>query len=112
LANRKYLGEFEEVVLLAILHLPRNAYGMKIRTEIEERTNRKPSLGAIYTTLERLEEKGYVSSWVGEPTPERGGRAKKFFRIEGAGQRALQQSQELSERMAAGLNPAFSGGAL
>lgn len=112
MGNRKYLGEFEEIVLLAIVHLRANAYGMKIRSEIQERANRKPSLGAIYTTLERLEEKGYVSSWVGEPTPERGGRAKKFFRIEGAGQRALQESQELSARMTAGINPAFSGGAL
>ena len=110
--NRKHLGHFEEIVLLAIMHLRGNAYGMKIRAEIEGRTNRKPSLGAIYTTLERLEEKGYVSSWVGEPTPERGGRAKKFFRIEATGQRALQESQELSARMSAGLNPAFAGGAL
>ena len=112
MTNRKYLGEFEQLVLLAILQLSGSAYGMTIRAEIEARTSRKTSLGAIYTTLERLEAKGFVSSWVGDPTPERGGRAKKFFRIEGAGQRALQEAQELSARMAAGLDPALSGGAL
>jgi PadR family transcriptional regulator PadR len=110
-SNRKYLGEFEQLVLLAILHLHGNAYGMRIRMEIKERTNRTASLGAIYTTLERLEAKGYVSSSVGDPTPERGGRAKKFFQIEDAGQQALQEAQAVSAKMVAGLDP-LVGGAL
>ena len=110
MSSRKYLGEFEQLVLLAILQLHGNAYGMRIRTEIKERTNRTASLGAIYTTLERLEAKGFVSSWVGDPTPDRGGRAKKFFKLEGAGQRALQEAQAVSARMVAGLDPLFGGG--
>ena len=96
---RKYIGEFERLVLLAILRLHGNAYGMKIREEIMERTKRVTSLGAIYTTLERLQTKGFVSSWTGDPIPERGGRAKRFFQIEAAGQQALRQADEMTERM-------------
>jgi DNA-binding PadR family transcriptional regulator len=109
LGSRKYLGEFEQLVLLAILQLRGTAYGMTIRMEIKARTNRPTSLGAIYTTLERLESKGFVSSWVGEPTPERGGRAKKFFKLEGAGQQALQEAQAVSAKMTAGLDLLFGG---
>ncbi len=109
MGSRKYLGEFEQLVLLAILHLRGNAYGMRIRLEIKERTNRATSLGAIYTTLERLEAKGFVSSWTGEPTPDRGGRAKKFFKLEAAGQQALRETQEVSTKMIAGLAPAIGG---
>ena len=100
MGSRKYLGEFERVVLLAILHLRENAYGMTIRAKIEERSKRRSSLGAIYTTLDRLEAKGLVSSWIGDPTPERGGRAKKFFKLEAPGQQALQQAQEVTASMA------------
>ena len=82
---RQFLGEFEQLVLLAVLRLRNEAHGMKMRAEIQERTNRVCSLGAIYTTLERLEAKGLVSSWIGEPTPARGGRAKKFFKIGSCG---------------------------
>ena len=96
-----YLGEFEQLVLLALLRLGQNAYGMRIRREIEERANRRASLGAVYTTLDRLEAKGFVSSWVGEPTPERGGRAKKFFKIEAPGQAVLRQSVRASVSMTA-----------
>jgi len=97
---RKYLGEFERLVLFAILRLHGNAYGMKIRMEIKDRTNRTASLGAIYTTLERLEAKGLVSSWTGDPSPERGGRAKKFFKVEAAGEQALKQAEEVTASMA------------
>jgi DNA-binding PadR family transcriptional regulator len=76
------LGRFEEVVLLALLRFPENAYGVPIRREIAERPGRDVSFGAVYTTFERLERKGYVSSRVGEPTQERGGRAKRYFRVE------------------------------
>jgi PadR family transcriptional regulator, regulatory protein PadR len=88
------LGQFEELVLLALLRLRENAYGVPIRREIVERTGRDVSVGALYTTLERLERKGYVSSRMGDPTPERGGRAKRYFRIEGSGIRALNETRE------------------
>jgi len=88
------LGRFEELVLLALVRLRENAYGVTIRREIAERIDRHVSFGAVYTTLERLERKGYVSSRVGEPTPERGGRAKKYFRIEKPGIRALNETRE------------------
>jgi DNA-binding PadR family transcriptional regulator len=102
-AKGDYLGEFEQIVLAALLRLGRNAYGMSVRREIEERTGRRVSIGAVYATLERLEAKGYVSSIAGEPTPERGGRAKRFFRIETDGQRALRNSRAAMRKMLAGL---------
>ncbi len=104
------LGEFEQVALLALLRLRADAYGARIRAEIAERTGRDVSLGAIYTTLERLERKGFVSSARGAPTPERGGRAKRFYKIEAPGARALQRSRETMDRMWEGLVPAPSAG--
>ncbi|HLK59935.1 MAG TPA: helix-turn-helix transcriptional regulator [Chthonomonadaceae bacterium] len=83
------LGSFEEIVLLAIRHLGDNAYGVPIRQAVEEATKRSTSVGALYTTLERLEEKEFISSYQGEATRERGGRAKRYFRLEGAGIQAL-----------------------
>ena len=103
------LGEFEQLILLALLRLGSDAYGMRIRREIQERTERPTSLGAVYTTLDRLETKGFVSSWVGEPTPERGGRAKKFFKIEAGGRAALKRSLNASANMAAGLDQILEG---
>jgi PadR family transcriptional regulator PadR len=97
------LGSLEHLVLLALVRLEANAYGMTVRREIEARTGRNLSIGAIYTTLERLEAKGYVSSVVGPPTPERGGRAKRLFRIEAAGEQALRASQEAIRSMTVGL---------
>src|SRR5439155_17498627 len=91
------------VVLLALIRLKSNAYGMTVRREIEERTGRNISIGAVYTTLERLQTKGYVSSLVGEPTPERGGGAKRLFRIEADGERALRASEEAIRKMTLGL---------
>jgi PadR family transcriptional regulator PadR len=93
------VGRFEEIVLLALVRLRENPYGVTIRREIVERTGRDVSFGAVYTTLERLERKGYVSSRVGEPTPERGGRAKRYFRIEAPGIRALERSRETIVKM-------------
>jgi PadR family transcriptional regulator, regulatory protein PadR len=89
------LGRFEEIVLLVLVRLRENAYGVPIRREIAERTGREVSFGAVYTTLERLERKGYVSSRLGEPTRERGGRAKRYFRIEAPGVRALSGTREM-----------------
>jgi PadR family transcriptional regulator, regulatory protein PadR len=96
------LGSLEHIILLALARLDGTAHGMIIRREIEERTGRNVSIGAVYATLERLEAKGYVSSFTGEPTPERGGRAKRLFRLEAAGKRALQVSEKTIRRMTAG----------
>jgi PadR family transcriptional regulator PadR len=97
------LGSLEHIVLLALLRLGDHAYGMTVRREIEERTGRNLSIGAVYATLERLEAKGYVSSFTGEPTSERGGRAKRHFRIEADGQQALRASQQAIRKMSLGL---------
>jgi PadR family transcriptional regulator, regulatory protein PadR len=97
------LGSLEQIVLIALVRLGSNAYGMTVRREIEERTGRALSIGAVYATLERLQTKGYVRSFVGEPTAERGGRAKRLFRIEVDGQRALRTTQDTMRRMRAGL---------
>jgi PadR family transcriptional regulator PadR len=100
MSNQKpYLGEFEEFVLLAVLVLGDNAYGVSIRDLIEQETGRSVSFGAIYTTLDRLKTKGYVSSRQGEPTQERGGRAKRYFKIEGIGETALREAQSARNRM-------------
>jgi len=93
------LGDFERIVLLALVGLRENAYGVMIRREIEERAGRKVSYGALYTTLDRMEAKGYVSSRVGEPTQARGGRAKKYFQIEAPGIRALNETRETIANM-------------
>src|SRR5207344_2564136 len=98
-----FLGSLEQIVMLAVMRLGSNAYGMTVRREIEERTGREISIGAVYATLERLEAKGYVSSSTGEPTAERGGRAKRLFQIEAEGERVLRASQEAIRKMTAGL---------
>ena len=97
------LGSLEYIVLLALARLDGSAYGLLVLREIAERTGRNLSIGAVYGTLERLEEKGYISSSTGDPTPERGGRAKRLFRIEAAGKRALQISGQTIRSMTAGL---------
>jgi PadR family transcriptional regulator, regulatory protein PadR len=102
------LGMLEQIVLIALLRLGSNAYGMAVRREIEHRTGRSVSIGAVYATLERLEAKGYVSSFLGEPTAERGGRSKRFFRLESTGERALRDSQEALRRMTSGLKSGWS----
>jgi len=79
--KRGYFGEFELMVMLALMRLGENAYGMPICREIEEHGRREVAVGSAYATLERLEEKGFVSSELGEPTAERGGRAKKYFHV-------------------------------
>lgn len=97
--NYQALGEFEHLVLLALVRLREQAYGVRIRGEIIERTGKNVSIGAVYTTLERLEAKGYVSSRVGEKTPVRGGRAKRYFRIEAPGVQALTRSRRALDHM-------------
>ncbi len=98
------IGEFEQLVLLAILRVGDEAYGMSIREELERRTGREVSYGAVYTTLDRLERKGLVSHRMGESTPERGGRARKHFRVEPAGRTALRESRALLEVMWEGVS--------
>lgn len=98
------LGEFEELVILATLWLQDDAYGVRIRQLIETETGRATSIGAVYTTLERLEGKGYVTSRQGEATPERGGRAKRYFRVEGAGAEALNHAMNSRKRLLAGIS--------
>ena len=100
------LGSLEELVLLALMRLKDNAYGVTIRRELIERTGKEVSIGAVYTTLERLEDKGFVSSRVGDATPQRGGRAKRFFRLEARGADALAASREMVTRMGEGLSHA------
>lgn len=100
----EYLGEFEQVVMIALAHLGENAYGMTIRGEIEKRTGRSVSIGAVYATLDRLERKGYVSSWLADPTAERGGKAKRYFSLEPAGIIAIQRAREMLTSMWEGLD--------
>ena len=97
------LGEFEQVVLLAILRVGEAAYGVSIREEITACTEREPSPGALYTTLDRLEERGFVTSRFGDPTPQRGGRAKRFFQVTTKGTGALARVQRGYQRLLQGI---------
>lgn len=99
------LGEFEQLVLLAIVHLAPDAYGVTIRREIESRTDRSIAVGALYTALERLERRGLVRSFTSDPTPQRGGRSKRHFTIRPAGAAALERSRDAMARMWAGIKP-------
>lgn len=94
-----YLGEFEELVLLTIVNLDKNSYGVAIKDDIEERGKRTLSIGALYTTLTRLEEKGYVRSWMGDPTNERGGRRKRFFEVTHRGKVELHNMKSLRDEL-------------
>jgi PadR family transcriptional regulator PadR len=98
------LGEFEQVVLLAILRLGDNAYGVTIRSEIAACTRREVAPGALYTTLDRMEDKGIVRSWLGDPTPQRGGRAKRYFALTKAGSAALINAQRAYQSLLDGLD--------
>lgn len=86
------LGDFEQLVLLGVLRLGDDAYGAAIRQEIHRRAGRDVSINAVYTTLDRLESKGFLKSWVGDPTPQRGGRRRKFYALRPAGLAALRQA--------------------
>src|SRR5689334_23153972 len=97
------LGALEHIVLLAVMRLGSDAYGMTVRREIENTTGRDISIGAVYATLVRLEDKGFVKSYTGEPTAERGGRAKRHFRMTADGKGALRSTHEIISKMSAGL---------
>ncbi len=100
MAKPDSLGHFEQLVLTAILGLREDAYGVTIHARVQELVRpRSVALGAVYITLDRLEDKGMVASWLTDPTPERGGRAKRCYRLEGLGERALQESAVTAKRM-------------
>ena len=97
------LGEFEQIVLLAALRLGEEAYGVTILAEIAARTGRTPSSGALYTTLHRMEDKGYVTFRDGSPTPERGGRAKRFVEVTRLGRSSVASAQSAYRALLEGL---------
>ena len=102
---RSYLGEFEQLLLFALVQLDDDAYGTRIRSVIEAKAGRTVSPGAIYTALDRMEKRGLVSSRLGDPSPIRGGKRKRFYRIQPAGTELLRRSHESIVRMARGLRP-------
>ncbi|MGB3468412.1 MAG: helix-turn-helix transcriptional regulator [Cyclobacteriaceae bacterium] len=97
--SRKGIGEFEELVLLAIAILHKEAYGVVIKEEITQRSGRKVSIGALQTAFRRMEDKGYLKSYFGEATAVRGGKRKKYYELTGHGSSALQQVRELRQSM-------------
>jgi PadR family transcriptional regulator, regulatory protein PadR len=101
------LGEFEQLLLLALLRLGDEGYGVTVRRELERRAGRAVSLGTVYKTLLRLEAKALVAATIGEPTPERGGRRKKYYALTPAGRRALERSLAALRKMSRGLAPAW-----
>lgn len=99
----EYLGEFEQLVLIALIRLDKEAYGVRVQREISERTGRDVTFGAVYATLDRLVAKGHVESWLADPTPVRGGRSKRYFRMTAAGVEALRESQQALTNMWTGV---------
>ncbi|HEY4304844.1 MAG TPA: helix-turn-helix transcriptional regulator [Gemmatimonadaceae bacterium] len=98
------LGELEQLVILGVLHGGKDAYGVPVHDEIQRRAGRDLTLGTIYKTLTRLEDKGLVTSRIGDPTPERGGRRTRCYAVTPAGRRELQASIKALRRMASGLD--------
>ena len=104
MGNNRLLGGFESLLLLAVLRLGERAYGVTIRQELMDKAGKDVAVGAIYTGLDRLERKGLVDSSLGEPTAERGGRAKRFYRVTATGLRALNNKQQAVEGMLDGVD--------
>lgn len=96
---KAYLGEFEELVLLTVASLGEDAYGVSIQQEIEARCNRSISIGALHSTITRLEEKGFLKSWLGGATQERGGRSKRYYEITQAGKKAVAESKSMRDEL-------------
>jgi len=105
----EFLGEFEQMVLLAILRLGENAYGMTVRRELEQTASRNVTFGTVYGTLERLEEKGFVTSSHADPEPVRGGRARRYFKVEPTGELALARARDMMGRLWEGISLASDG---
>ena len=103
MSERTHLGELELMVMLALLRLGENAYGVPISKAIEQQSGREVALGSVYATLERLQEKGLVSSNLGEPTAERGGRAKRYFRVTAKGLREAREARQALMKLWRGL---------
>lgn len=103
--KRAFLGEFEEVVLLTVAVLDESAYGVTITQEIEQKTGRSVGFSTVHTTLQRLEEKGFLSSTMGGATAERGGRRKRFFMVTAAGRKALREVKQVREQLWDALPP-------
>jgi len=101
--SKPVLGDFEQLVLLGVLRLADEAYGAAIRQEIHARSGRDVSINAVYTTLDRLEAKHFLRSWTGDPTPQRGGRRRKFYALTPVGAAALKQAYRAFTAMADGL---------
>ena len=100
MSRTESLGQFEQLVLSAVLTLGERAYGRAIHAKVTEYAGGKEiNLGSVYVTLDRLQDKGYVTSWFSDPTPERGGRSKRYFRLEAIGERSLQEAMGISKRM-------------
>jgi PadR family transcriptional regulator PadR len=104
-----YLGEFELLVMLTVIRLAEGAYGVPISREIERQTGRDVAFGTVYATLERLQEKGFVRSNLGDATPQRGGRAKRYFRVTATGLRTVRETRQSLIRLWQGL-PELEGG--
>lgn len=102
MSGDRLLGGFEQLLLLAILRLEDNAYGATVRRELIECAGKDVAVGAIYTGLDRLEQKSFVESWMGEPTPTRGGRGKRIYRVTSAGRRALSDMDRAVRQLSAG----------
>lgn len=94
-----YIGEFEELVLLTIAVLNESAYGVSIKEDIEQRTDRSISIGSLHSTITRLEEKGFITSWLGDPTQERGGRRKRYFQLTNQGKVVLRNVKTLRDEL-------------
>jgi DNA-binding PadR family transcriptional regulator len=97
------IGDFEQLILFGLVRLGSDAYGVSIRREIEDRTGRTISPGALYTALDRMEKRGFVSSRLGDPTPQRGGKRKRMYTLEAAGERALARVYDSLRQMASGV---------
>lgn len=107
--TREALGEFEQMVLLAILHLGDGVYGVPIVDEIQRRTGRTVAPAAVYVTLRRLEQKGLLTSWMSDSTPERGGKARRCVKVTRDGLESLRESRKVLDSMWKGLDPRLRG---
>ena len=104
-----HLGEFELLVLLAIVRLGEGAYGMTVRRELEETAQRSVTLGSVYGTLDRLQKKGFVASWHTDPDPVRGGHPRRYFEVSPEGVLALKRSRRMLDRMWSGVDLGLAG---
>ena len=112
MTERSYLREFEQLVLLSVLRLGEDAYGARIQADLAEAANRSVSIATIYVALSRLEQRGLVRSWMSDPTPVRGGKAKKYYAVESEGKVALQEAKATLERMWEGTGAALDATSL